>query len=181
MSGLQIGVLLCGSLSILLSGCGVTRLEDVPSAQVLDLQSGVKSQQALLLPPDMEPATVSALAKPHDLVSKLPQSGAQQVSAIAEAGVQPSPQDLSSQGAPAKARWTARFEDGGIDAESYDGEYCSGRQEGAGSDIRQKHAIRIACSDGRTGTFLVENIGIKTSSGTLVFGKDREAAILTSR
>ena len=81
----------------------------------------------------------------------------------------------------AGAIWIARYSDGGIDAENNDGDFCSGRQERYGSELRRGDAIRVACSDGRTGTFLVEQIAEASSSGTLVFGKTREAATVLAK
>ncbi len=176
----SVGAAVLVIVSVTLPGCSITRIEDVPTAQMLDSQGSAAQRQSLSVPPDMAAAPVSTSPVPTGIgdAGPLPLSG----EAAAALPAEPEFADNPSSGAGFEtASWVARYSEGGIDAENRDGDYCSGRQEWDGPDLKSNQRVRVACSDGRSGTFLVEKDATGMPSAALVFGKSRETAIVIAQ
>jgi hypothetical protein len=147
---------------------------------MLDSSPRHSTSQNLALPPDLSFAPVSGSLIPASIDAAGSSTMTEQ-QAAAMPGESDFADNPSSGAAFGASNWVVRYSEGGIDAENRDGDYCSGRQDWDMPDVKRTKLIRVACSDGRTGTYMVENDASGVPTAALMFGKQREAAIVLAQ
>jgi hypothetical protein len=134
----------------LLSACSSTRVEDVPSAAVIDGQSAVTVASLTTPPPDFltaqltpVPASTSGLAD-----EAMGADGFPHAAEFAPAEAAEPPNGFMPGTLPDGATWLVRYGEDGFDAEDADGNYCSGQILDGDSTPRPGLKVKLACSGG---------------------------------
>lgn len=171
---LRPGTLLSAALlGVMLGGCAITRLEDVPTTQALDGRAPAAAVADLSVPPDMAAATV-ALAQSEAIENR------------AAKLLEPEPGSIEEELAAVEAAsatgavWSARYTENGIDAENGEGDYCSGRQDWGQSRLHVGQRISVACSDGRMAVLAIESQDANAMRGTITLGQQRQSVRIAS-
>jgi hypothetical protein len=161
---------------MMLLGCAVGRIEDVPSSSDLDKRAHLSTRD-LSVPPELsspsdapqpvarttddgEPAIASdVMTEDESQAGALPKT--------ARAVIERPTADLAA----VKSVWIARIAEGGIDAESGYGGYCSGQLPRAPApNVR----IPVACSDGRLAYVLIKSHDGTAFDGLMVLDGKQE-------
>jgi hypothetical protein len=148
-------------------GCGLNRLEDVPTTAALDGRAAsLASPPADLIAPARS-GTVDAHAAAAGAVPAAPVEAKDEVPSLAAA--EPPPVEPS-------VTWIVRYRDEGFDAEDRQGNVCSGRADAGSASFRAGAAIALACSDGRAGILRIASVSDGRGRGYLALGKSEEPA-----
>lgn len=120
-------------LALVIGGCSVARLEDVPSAAAIDSQTKpsvadlAAPPQDFLTPRAATPEMASISIQEEENVAALGSSGLTASADVALAEQSASPNAFEPGTLPNNAVWFVRYGSDGFDAEDADGNYCSGQ------------------------------------------------------
>lgn len=74
--------------------------------------------------------------------------------------------------------WSVQYRDNGFDAENPAGDTCSGWLASDDAGPRAGQSVKMACSDGSLANLLIGTGDGRIRTGTVIFGKARETAII---
>lgn len=170
-------------LALVVGGCSVARLEDVPSTAAIDGQKKPSVADLATPPQDFltprvaskEVASMSA-EKEHVVALGSPGLAASADAALVERSASPNAFEPGT--LPNHAVWFVRYGSDGFDAEDADGNYCSGQVSHGDPAPRRGLSVKMACNTGEMAQLLIETAEAGSGTGEIVIGGRKEGAVI---
>lgn len=160
--------------AMLLAGCSLARVDDVPSAAVIDGKSSATVASLATPPPDF--LTTQQTPVPASATDGADEAtGAED---LAPADQAEPPNGFTPGTLPDGATWLVRYGDDGFDAEDADGNYCSGQILEGDSTPRPGLRVKLACNGGDMAQLVVGPEGGNAQFGAIMRDGESQKAVI---
>jgi hypothetical protein len=160
--------------AMLLAGCSFARVEDVPSAAVIDGRTSTAVASLATPPPDF--LTTQQTPVPASATDGTDEATDAEDLALAD---QAEPPNGFTPGAlPDGATWLVRYGDDGFDAEDADGNYCSGQILDGDSTPRPGLRVKLACNGGDMAQLVVGSGSGGAQFGAIMRDGESQKAVI---
>lgn len=170
------------ALAVLLGGCAVSRLEDLPTSAAIDAQAP-RTQASLSTPPadymtaalpGPAPSLEQSTGEAAGLASPAPDGV---TGSFAEPAPAP-PNGFVPGTLPEGATWLVRYRAEGFDAEDADGNYCSGQVMNGSAAPRPGLKVELACNNGGMAQLVIGSSDGLSGTGKIVLGTEEQKAVI---